>query len=126
MNRDRADGAMLGLAVGDAMGMPVEFRPRGKFEPVTEFQTGGPFKLQAGQWTDDTAMSLCLASSLIECNGFDAAHQMKQYSRWIREGKLNAIKMGRSYYIEDQDGEEYANDLDKNKMDAVMAKILSA
>jgi excisionase family DNA binding protein len=46
--------------------------------------------------------------------------------RWIREGKLNAIKMGRSYYIEDQAGEEYANDLDKNKMDAVMARILSA
>jgi hypothetical protein len=34
--------------------------------------------------------------------------------------------MGRSYYIEDQAGEEYANDSDKNKMDAVMAKILSA
>jgi excisionase family DNA binding protein len=46
--------------------------------------------------------------------------------RWIREGKLSAIKMGRSYYIEDQAGEEYANDSDKNKMDAVMAKILSA
>jgi len=46
--------------------------------------------------------------------------------RWIREGKLNAIKMGRSYYIEDQAGEEYANDTSKNKMDAVMAKILSA
>jgi ADP-ribosyl-[dinitrogen reductase] hydrolase len=89
MNRDRVAGAMFGLAIGDAMGMPVEFRPRGKFEPVTEFRAGGPFKLQAGQWTDDTAMSLCLASSLIECNGFDAAHQMKQYSRWIDEGYLS-------------------------------------
>jgi len=89
MNRDRAAGAMFGLAVGDAMGMPVEFRPRGKFDPVTEFRAGGPFKLQAGQWTDDTAMSLCLASSLIECNGFDAAHQMKQYSRWIDYGYLS-------------------------------------
>tara|TARA_B110000090_G_C13360612_1_gene438269 strand:- start:655 stop:864 length:210 start_codon:yes stop_codon:yes gene_type:complete len=46
--------------------------------------------------------------------------------RWIREGRLDAIKMGRSYYIEDQAGEEYANDPDKNKMDAIMAKILSA
>ena len=86
MKHDRAIGAMLGLAIGDAMGMPVEFRPRGKFDPVIEYRSGGPFKLQAGQWTDDTAMSLCLASSLIECNGFDAAHQMKQYSRWIDDG----------------------------------------
>ena len=89
MNSDRVAGSMFGLAIGDAMGMPVEFRPRGNFDPVTEYRAGGPFKLQAGQWTDDTAMSLCLASSLIECNGFDAAHQMKQYSRWIDDGYLS-------------------------------------
>jgi ADP-ribosyl-[dinitrogen reductase] hydrolase len=89
MDQDKAAGAIFGLAVGDAMGMPIEFRPRGKFEPVTEFRAGGPFKLQAGQWTDDTAMSLCLASSLIECNGFDASHQMKLYSRWIDDGYLS-------------------------------------
>jgi len=46
--------------------------------------------------------------------------------RWIREGKLSAIKMGRSYYIEDNGGEEYANDSSQNKMDAIMAKILNA
>jgi ADP-ribosyl-[dinitrogen reductase] hydrolase len=38
---------------------------------------GGPFHLQAGQWTDDTSMALCLATSLVECNGFDAHDQMK-------------------------------------------------
>jgi ADP-ribosyl-[dinitrogen reductase] hydrolase len=41
MNQDKAAGSMFGLAIGDAMGMPVEFRPRGKFEPVTEFRAGG-------------------------------------------------------------------------------------
>jgi len=46
--------------------------------------------------------------------------------RWIREGKLSAIKMGRSYYIEDNGGEEYANDSSQNKMDVIMAKILNA
>jgi ADP-ribosyl-[dinitrogen reductase] hydrolase len=60
---DRIKGAMYGLAVGDAMGAPVEFRHRGKFEPVTGFRDGGPFKLKAGQWTDDTSMALCLAAS---------------------------------------------------------------
>jgi len=60
MNQDRAVGAMFGLAVGGARGMPVEFRARGKFDPVTEYRAGGPFKLQAGQWTDDIACVNCL------------------------------------------------------------------
>ena len=34
MSQDKVAGAMFGLAIGDAMGMPVEFRPRGKFEPA--------------------------------------------------------------------------------------------
>ena len=51
MSQDRATGAMLGLAIGDAMGAPVEFRPRGKFAPVTSFRDGGPFKLKVRQWT---------------------------------------------------------------------------
>jgi ADP-ribosyl-[dinitrogen reductase] hydrolase len=87
--QSRTKGAMFGLAIGDAMGAPVEFRPRGEFEPVTDFRPGGPFHLQAGQWTDDTAMSLCIASSLTHCQSFDATHQMEQYCRWIDEGYLS-------------------------------------
>jgi ADP-ribosyl-[dinitrogen reductase] hydrolase len=85
---DRAKGAMLGLAIGDAMGAPVEFRARGKFAPVTGFRDGGPFKLKAGQWTDDTAMALCLAQSLIDCNGMDAKDQMDKYLRWANDGYM--------------------------------------
>ena len=50
MDQDKAAGAIFGLAVGDAMGMPIEFRPRGKFEPVTEFRAGGhlSYKLVSG------------------------------------------------------------------------------
>jgi len=58
MNRDKAAGATFELAIGDTVVMPVKFRPRGKFEPVTEFRAGGPFKSQAGQWTYNTAVSL--------------------------------------------------------------------
>lgn len=86
---DKALGAMLGLAIGDAMGMPVEFRPKGKFEPVTDFRDGGPFKLKAGQWTDDTAMALCLAQSLIDCQGMDASDQMDKYLKWVNEGYMS-------------------------------------
>ena len=78
-------GSLIGLAVGDAMGMPVEFMPPGQFEPVTEYRGGGYFQLKSGYWTDDTSMALCLAESLIECNGFDAYHQMKKYKRWWSE-----------------------------------------
>jgi ADP-ribosyl-[dinitrogen reductase] hydrolase len=70
---DRFRGCLLGLAVGDAVGTAVEFRPRGSFKPVTDMVGGGPFHLQAGQWTDDTSMALCLGASLLERNGFDAA-----------------------------------------------------
>ena len=84
--RERYRGALLGLAVGDAIGTTVEFKSPGTFEPVTDMVGGGPFRLQPGQWTDDTSMALCLAESLIECNGFDARDQMQRYVRWWREG----------------------------------------
>lgn len=73
---DRARGALLGLAVGDAVGTTVEFRPRGSFTPVTDMTGGGPFDLAPGQWTDDTSMALCLAESLIEFGRFDLRDQI--------------------------------------------------
>lgn len=88
--RDRYRGALLGLAAGDALGTTVEFRPPGTFAPVVEITGGGPFALEAGQWTDDTSMALCLAESLIECRGFDLADQLRRYVRWWREGHLSA------------------------------------
>jgi ADP-ribosyl-[dinitrogen reductase] hydrolase len=42
---DRFRGCLLGLAVGDAVGTTVEFRPRGSFEPLTDMVGGGPFHL---------------------------------------------------------------------------------
>lgn len=88
--RDRFLGALLGLAVGDAVGTTVEFRPPGTFQPVTDMVGGGPFGLAAGQWTDDTSMALCLAESLIERRDFDPADQMRRYVRWWREGHLSS------------------------------------
>lgn len=51
---------------------------------------GGPFRLKAGEWTDDTSMALCLAESLVECGGFDPRDQMERYCRWWREGHLSS------------------------------------
>lgn len=83
---ERFRGALLGLACGDAVGTTVEFMPRGTFPPVTDMVGGGPFRLKPGEWTDDTSMALCLADSLIECDGFDATDQMRRYVRWLDEG----------------------------------------
>ena len=82
--RERFEGCLLGLAIGDALGMPVENWPRGRFEPVTGMRAGGPFGRPAGAWTDDTAMALCLAESLLEVGGSDPADQMMRYCAWAR------------------------------------------
>lgn len=86
--QDRYRGCLLGLAVGDALGGPVEFQPPGSFPPVTDMIGGGVWRLRPGEWTDDTSMALCLATSLVECGGFDPEDQMNRYSRWLHEGYL--------------------------------------
>ncbi|MES2403087.1 MAG: ADP-ribosylglycohydrolase family protein, partial [Pseudomonadota bacterium] len=86
----RYRGCLLGLAIGDAVGTTLEFATRGTFEAIDDMVGGGPFDLEPGQWTDDTSMALCLASSLIECNGFDADDQMRRYCRWRNEGYLSS------------------------------------
>src|ERR1700732_1869170 len=77
--RERFLGALLGLAVGDAVAAATQSRRRGKFTPVGDMLGGGPFDLPRGGWSDDTAIALCLAESLLECEGFDARDQV---ARW--------------------------------------------
>lgn len=84
--KDRCLGCLVGLAVGDALGTTLEFRSPGTFEPISDLVGGGPFGLDAGQWTDDTSMALCLAASLVDSNGFDPKDQMERYCRWWQDG----------------------------------------
>ncbi len=88
--RSRFHGALLGLAAGDALAAATQYRRPGTFTPVGDLLGGGPFDLPRGGWSDDTAMALCLADSLLECNGFDARDQAERYRRWQREGYLSA------------------------------------
>jgi len=84
---DRYRGALIGLAVGDCLGASVEFCPPGSFPPVTGLRPGGPFRLEVGQWTDDTSMALCLAESLIAHDGQVVPRDMLQrWHRWYTEG----------------------------------------
>jgi ADP-ribosylglycohydrolase len=88
--RDRFLGTLLGLAVGDAVAAATQFRRAGTFTPVGDMLGGGPFDLPRGGWSDDTSMTLCLADSLLACEGFDARDQMERYRRWQQEGYLTA------------------------------------
>jgi ADP-ribosyl-[dinitrogen reductase] hydrolase len=83
---DRAVGALLGLAVGDAMGTTLEFKPRDSYPPIRGMIGGGPFGLAPGQWTDDTSMALCLADSLLHVGDLDLLDLMQRFARWQHEG----------------------------------------
>jgi len=70
---DRIRGMLLGLAVGDAMGESLRL--------------GQPDR---ADWTQHTALALCLAESLLATGGNDARDQMERYLRWQRDGHLSA------------------------------------
>ncbi|WP_414469232.1 ADP-ribosylglycohydrolase family protein [Methanobacterium sp. ACI-7] len=86
---DRARGSLIGLAVGDALGVPLEFKSPGTFDPISDMIGGGSFHLKPGEWTDDTSMALCLAESLIEKQGFNLINQLEKYCKWYRSGYLS-------------------------------------
>lgn len=86
---DKARGALLGMAAGDALGTTLEFsRPEAipfpalNGGPHTSITGGGPFDVEPGQVTDDTQLACCLASSLVANGGFDALDLAKRYVAW--------------------------------------------
>jgi ADP-ribosyl-[dinitrogen reductase] hydrolase len=81
-------GALIGLAVGDALGAAVEFKSPGSFAPVTGYRSGGPHGLKAGEWTDDTSMALALADSMASV-GWDLNDQATCYVEWWKSGKYS-------------------------------------
>src|SRR5437868_14095219 len=85
---DRRRGALIGLAVGDALGAAVEFSSPGSFAPVTGYRGGGPHGLKAGEWTDDTSMALALADSIATV-GWDLNDQAERYVQWWKTGKYS-------------------------------------
>ncbi|QIL91841.1 hypothetical protein GNX18_06930 [Microbulbifer sp. SH-1] len=82
-------GALLGLAIGDALGTTLEFSARDSAPKVTDLVGGGPFNLEPGQWTDDTSMALCLAHSLLRKEGLVLQDQMDLYLQWWKNGAFS-------------------------------------
>jgi ADP-ribosyl-[dinitrogen reductase] hydrolase len=87
--RDRAVGALVGLAVGDALGTTLEFSAKPQFADLTEIVGGGPFRLAPGDWTDDTAMALALADSLQHEPALEPGDLMSRFLTWYRDGRYS-------------------------------------
>jgi ADP-ribosyl-[dinitrogen reductase] hydrolase len=87
--RDRAIGALVGLAVGDAVGTTLEFKPKPTQPVLTDMVGGGPFRLLRGHWTDDTAMALALGDWLLNDPGLDPADLMSRFVRWYKGGEYS-------------------------------------
>jgi ADP-ribosyl-[dinitrogen reductase] hydrolase len=88
---DRARGALLGLAVGDALGGPLEFLSPVEIHsrhggPVDDYVGGGWLALKPGHGTDDTAMALALARSAATTIGYDPGRALAAYLDWFRTG----------------------------------------
>lgn len=107
---DRAVGCLLGLVVGDAMGSPLEFHPvryegdpgypgisplagldTALWEDKSEMRETNRFLLEMGQWTDDGAMALCLADSLLAHGGFHPRDLRLRFLAWWKLGYNNAF-----------------------------------
>jgi ADP-ribosyl-[dinitrogen reductase] hydrolase len=90
MKEERYTGCLLGLGVGDALGAPLEFMSAEqiliKHGVVREMIGGGWLNVRPGETTDDTAMALTLAESLIEKKTFDRDDAAARYVAWLRSG----------------------------------------
>ena len=86
---DRALGAFLGLAIGDAVGTTLEFCSRDAQPRLGDMTGGGPFALPPGAWTDDTAMALALADSLAATGTLDCRDLMDRFVKWWRDGEYS-------------------------------------
>ena len=73
---------IYGLAVGDALGVPYEFRPRGTFE-CTDMIGYGTHGQPAGTWSDDTSMTLATCDSIRELGHIDTAGMRDKFVSWM-------------------------------------------
>jgi ADP-ribosyl-[dinitrogen reductase] hydrolase len=95
--QSRAIASFVGLAVGDALGAPVEFKEPGEFEPVTGYRHSHVWNIPPGYWTDDTSMAICLAESIHARNTVDPQDLLERFGRWYRLGENSAT--GRCFDI---------------------------
>ena len=93
--RERIEGALWGLLIGDALGVPYEFHPAASIPPeeFIEFTPPPEFDrahagVPPGSWSDDGAHALCLLASLLQCGRLDPDDLMRRLNDWYEEGYM--------------------------------------
>ena len=87
---DQIYGALMGSCIGDALGVPVEFKSRidMKSRPIKGMIGYGSWNQPPGTWSDDSSMLLCTAESLI--SGYSIDDIATRFLKWYREGYWTA------------------------------------
>jgi ADP-ribosyl-[dinitrogen reductase] hydrolase len=105
--RDRAEAAMVGMAVGDALGATVEFMTPGEIRAtygvLRDMKGGGWLSLSPGQVTDDTQMALCMARSIVEVD-WSLRDIAERWAAWLRSRPIdvgNTCRRGIRRFIHD-------------------------
>jgi ADP-ribosylglycohydrolase len=90
-NQERVLGGLWGSLVGDALGVPVEFRPRAEVQnnPVTDMRGFGSHRQPKGTWSDDGALILCTVDSLVNSE-FDTQDIARRFVLWMNEALWTA------------------------------------
>lgn len=89
--REIYDG-IIGLAIGDVLGVPVEFKSRAEIaeNPVVSMREYGTHDQPLGTWSDDTSLTLALMDSMIQCREINDVDIMDRFSAWLLEGEYTA------------------------------------
>ena len=98
LKQDAIIGGVMGVVIGDALGLPVQFmtKPEIRKNPITDMTGGGAFGLEPGAWSDDSSLTLCLAESLYEV-GYNPADIARRFVKWYRDGYMTPF--GESFDI---------------------------
>lgn len=89
MNKELYLDGMMGLIVGDALGVPVEFSSREEMKkhPVTDMTGYGTYPVPAGSWSDDSSMALASLSAL-HTDGINLKKTMDNFVAWENKGEF--------------------------------------
>lgn len=88
--------AVYGVAVGDALGLPVQFKTRDSYR-IEGMISNGTFGLPQGSWSDDTSLTLATCASIRECGNVNVADIRKKFESWLFEGRYTPF--GTAYDI---------------------------
>lgn len=92
MESKKSKNGIIGLAIGDALGVPVEFKTREelKISPITDMIGYGTYNLPKGTWSDDTAMTLATIDSIISTKTINCNDIASKFLEWFRNAKYTA------------------------------------